>query len=228
MTPSPLPFDEPQALAHLSAIDVHWARLIEGVGHIRFESRPAREPYEALIRAVSSQQLSNRAAAAIIGKLQHRFDVGDGGFPSAEQLVVCEPEVLRQCGFSARKIDTVKGIAQGVLSGLVPARTAAEHLDDDTLIERLCTLKGIGRWTVEMLLISTLERMDIMPVDDLGIKQGFRYLYRLPQDPTRKAMLEMSEPCRPYRTLAAWYLWRIPHMPDYAEYRASLRQSTDA
>ncbi|RNM05206.1 DNA-3-methyladenine glycosylase family protein [Dickeya undicola] len=223
MPPSLLPLDEPQALAHLAAIDAHWARLIEGVGHIRFESRPAREPYEALIRAVASQQLSNRAAAAIIGKLQLRFEVGEEGFPSAQQLSTCEPEVLRHCGFSARKIDTVKGIAQGVLNGLVPGRKEAEHLDDDTLIERLCTLKGIGRWTVEMLLISTLERMDIMPVDDLGIKQGFRYLYCLPQDPTRKAMLEMSEPCRPYRTLAAWYLWRIPHMPDYAEYRASLR-----
>ncbi|MEI7374271.1 DNA-3-methyladenine glycosylase [Dickeya chrysanthemi] len=224
MTPSPLPFDEPLALAHLSAIDAHWTRLIDGVGHIRFESRPAREPYEALIRAVASQQLSNRAAAAIISKLQQRFAVGENGFPAAEQLATCEAAILRQCGFSARKIDTVQGIAQGVLSGLVPGRADAEHWDDETLIERLCSLKGIGRWTVEMLLISTLERMDIMPVDDLGIKQGFRYLYRLPQDPTRKTMLALSEPCRPYRTLAAWYLWRIPHMPDYAEYRTSLRQ----
>ncbi|ACS86947.1 DNA-3-methyladenine glycosylase family protein [Musicola paradisiaca] len=223
MTTCHAPFDENLARSHLAAIDDRWERLIAGVGHIRFASRPGQQPYEALIRAVASQQLSNRAAAAIIAKLQKQFAMEETGFPSPSQLAECPPEHLRQCGFSSRKIDTVQAIARGAISGLVPDRASAALMEDDTLITQLCTLHGIGRWTVEMLLINTLERMDIMPVDDLGIRQGFRYLYQLPSDPSRKEMLALSAPCQPYRTLAAWYLWRIPHMPDYAEFRASLR-----
>lgn len=218
------PFYTDHARSHLAAIDAQWARLIAGVGDVRPPSYPQREPYEALIRSVASQQLSTRAASAIIAKLERHFSPDDQVFPTARQLVECEPEILRQCGFSARKIDTVRRITQGALDGVVPSRAQAETMTDEELIERLCALKGIGRWTVEMLLIGTLGRPNIMPVDDLGIKQGFRYLYGLTETPTLSALRSLSLPCHPYGSLAAWYLWRIPLMPDYPAFKASLRR----
>lgn len=202
-----------QAIYHLSAADADLARLIEQVGPCLHETKAAREPYEALVRAVAYQQLHVRAGDAMIARLLALFP--GVAFPSAEQLLLTAPETLRACGFSGRKIETIHGIAAGVASGLVPSLQEAMTLSDAELITRLVSLRGIGRWTVEMLLIYTLERMDILPVDDFGVREGYRFIKSLPRAPTPRELLAATQSWGPHRTVAAWYLWRVPALPDY-------------
>lgn len=196
-----------QATLFLAGLDADWAQLIGAVGECQFEPKPAREPYEALIRAVAYQQLHAKAGDAIITRLLNIY--GDA-FPAPSQLLATEFDSLRACGFSARKIDTIQGIAEGAISGLVPTRTDANTMSDEDLILRLVTLKGIGRWTVEMLLMFTMARMDILPADDFGIVQGYKRLKKLDVAPTRKEITEIGKAWSPYRTIASWYLWRVP------------------
>lgn len=201
------------ASEHLASIDADWARLIAAVGPCNHEPKPERGPYEAVVRAVAYQQLHARAAEAILGRLLALNP--HAHFPTAEQLLAVENTVLRTCGFSARKIITLKAIAAGAISGLVPSRSLAENMTEEELIERLVSLPGIGRWTVEMLLIYTLARLDIFPVDDFGIRAGYRFLKSLDDLPNRKMMQQLGLLCSPYRTIAAWYLWRALELPGY-------------
>jgi len=196
-----------QATQFLSGIDKDWARLITLVGPCMYESEPEREPYEALLRAVAYQQLHARAAEAILGRLLNLYS---GHMPAPAQLVAGEFEALRACGFSARKIETLKGIAEGALSGVVPERSKADAMASEELIERLVKLKGIGRWTVEMLLIFTLARLDVLPADDFGVREGYKRLKNLDKAPTPKVLTQLGQAWSPYRTIAAWYLWRVP------------------
>ncbi|MCY1441142.1 DNA-3-methyladenine glycosylase [compost metagenome] len=167
---------------------------------------PGREPYEALVRAIAYQQLHVRAAEAILGRLLALFP--EDAFPRPEQLLAVTPETLRACGFSASKMATIQGIAQARLDGLVPTREEALAMADEALIERLVALRGVGRWTVEMLLIYCLARSDILPVDDFGVREGYRRLKGLDKAPTPAQMRSLGGGWRPYRTVAAWYLWR--------------------
>lgn len=196
-----------QASDFLACIDADWAQLIATIGDCKFEPKLEREPYEALIRAVAYQQLHAKAGDAIIKRLLNIY--GDA-FPAPSQLLATEFDSLRACGFSARKIETIQGIAEGAISGLVPTQTDADALADEDLIQRLVTLKGIGRWTVEMLLMFNLARMDVLPADDFGIIQGYKRLKELDAAPTRKEIIEISKVWSPYRTIASWYLWRVP------------------
>jgi DNA-3-methyladenine glycosylase II len=192
----------------LASLDEHWARLIEQVGPCTHEPKPAREPYEALIRAIAYQQLHARAGDAILGRMLALYP--GVSFPSAEQIVVTPPETLRTCGFSATKLATIQGIAQAAISGLVPSYAEANLMDDEALVDRLTTLRGVGRWTVEMFLIYTLERMDIFPADDFGVREGYRRFKGLEAQLTRKQMIDTAQAWSPWRTVAAWYLWRAP------------------
>lgn len=196
------------SVAFLSSHDDDWARLIELIGPCRHDPKAAREPYEALVRAIAYQQLTAKAGDAIIGRLKGLFDGRD--FPTPEDLIAAEFDPLRACGFSASKIATIKAIAQGTVDNLIPTRDVAATMGDEALIERIATIKGIGRWTVEMLLMYSLERMDILPVDDFGVREGYRVLKSLPEQPKPKQLREISKAWSPHRTVAAWYLWRIP------------------
>jgi len=191
----------------LTNLDDDWKGLIQIVGPCIFTPQPEREPYEALIRAVAYQQLHAKAGDAIIARLLKLYE---NTFPSPQQLLATDFDTLRTCGFSARKIATLKGIADGALNGLVPSRTDADAMTDEDLITRLIALKGIGRWTVEMLLIFTLERMDVLPADDFGIVEGYKRLKKLAAAPNRKEIHGIGKAWSPYRTIAAWYLWRVP------------------
>ena len=190
----------------LMGIDSDWKHLIQTVGPCTFTAKPERDPYEALVRAVAYQQLNTKAGDAILGKFIRLF----GAFPTPQQLIATEFDDLRSAGFSGRKIETLKAIAEGAITGLVPARETADAMSDEALIERLVTLKGIGQWTVEMMLIFTLERMDILPADDFGVTDGYRRLKKLDTAPKRKQMAEIGLAWSPYRTVASWYLWRVP------------------
>ncbi|RTL51460.1 MAG: DNA-3-methyladenine glycosylase 2 family protein [Rhodocyclaceae bacterium] len=198
---------------HLAAIDDDWALLLQRVGPCRMQMQEEREPYEALIRAVASQQIHGKAAAAIIARFLALYR--GKAFPSPKRILATDFDTLRACGFSARKVETIQGIAQGALADLVPSRAEAETLDDETLIARLVQLKGIGRWTVEMLLMFTLGRSDILPVDDFGVREGYRLMKGLPAQPKPKALGLEGLAWSPHRSIAAWYLWRANEVPEY-------------
>jgi DNA-3-methyladenine glycosylase II len=210
-----------RGMRHLSSIDEDWARLIEHIGPCVHDRHLSREPYEALIRAVACQQLHSRAADAIIGRFLNLYPADEPGkaFPAPRRILATSPEELRACGFSVRKIGTILGIAEGALTGLVPSLGATSRMEDNELIARLTTLPGIGRWTVEMFLIYTMGRMDIMPVDDLGVREGYRFLKSRKALPSRREMEIAGLPCSPYRTVASWYLWRVPSLPGYSRMR---------
>jgi len=193
-----------KATDFLASLDADWANLVKTVGPCTFEVKLEREPYEALIRAVAYQQLHAKAGDAILKKFIALK------FPSPQQVIAAEFDDLRACGFSGRKIETLKSIAQGTLSGQVPSRRDAQNMSDQDLINRLIMLKGIGQWTVEMLLMFTLARMDILPADDFAIVEGYKRLKELATAPKRKEIAEIAKAWSPYRTIASWYLWRVP------------------
>lgn len=196
------------ATRFLRTVDDDWARAIDLVGPCTLAPDAIQEPYEALVRAIAYQQLTAKAGDAIVGRLLALYP-GDP-FPAPAQLLATDVERLRGCGFSYTKIQTIRGIAEGAVSGLVPPRDEAVAMDDAALIQRLVTLKGVGRWTVEMLLIFSLERPDVLPVDDFGVREGYRALKSLAEQPKPKALHAIGEAWAPHRTVASWYLWRVP------------------
>ncbi len=193
----------------LTNIDADWAQLIKSVGGCTFAPKLEEAPYASLISAIAYQQLHPKAGAAILSRLLNLYA---NSFPTPEQILATEFDALRACGFSGRKIETIYGIANAAQSGLVPDRITAEKLSDEELIERLVTLKGIGRWTAEMFLMFTLGRMDILPADDFGICDGYKRLKKLTIAPKRKEITELGLAWSPHRTVASWYLWRVPRV----------------
>lgn len=202
------------AARFLAALDADWARLVAQAGPCAHVARPAREPYETLVRAVAYQQLHVKAGDAILARLLALHP--QRAFPLPAQLLDADVATLRGCGFSARKIETIRGIAAATVGGVVPDLATALALPDEELIARLCLLKGIGRWTAEMFLIYGLDRPDILPVDDFGVREGYRRLKRLDKAPSPAQMRAIGEAFSPYRTIAAWYLWRMPATPSPA------------
>ena len=194
------------AIDHLAASDPDWGALITRVGPCTLALKDQRSPYEALVRAIAYQQLHGRAAEAILGRFLALYP--GKPFPLPEDILATEEAVMRACGFSASKVVTIQGIAAGAQDGVVPTLQAAGSLSDEELIARLITLRGVGRWTVEMLLMFTLGRPDILPVDDFGVREGWRVLKALDAQPKPKALAEIGKAWSPYRSTAAWYLWR--------------------
>ena len=194
------------AAAHLAACDPDWALLIELAGPCRLHSEPAREPWAALVRTVAFQQLHGRAAQAIFNRFLALYPGRD--FPTPAELLATDEQTLRGCGFSANKLATIRGIAEQALHGRVPDRRTAEAMDDEALIAQLVQLRGIGRWTVDMLLMHTLGRPDILPVGDFGVREGWRLIKGLEKQPTPQQLAEIGRPWAPWRSTAAWYLWR--------------------
>jgi len=187
------------------------ARLIEAVGPYRLvaSSQLAQHlehsPFETLARAIAHQQLHGSAAASILARLQGLFGAT---FPTPERLLQADPQRLRGTGFSFAKIAALRDLAAKTLAGVVPSAAQLESLADHEIIERLTAVRGIGRWTVQMLLIFRLQRPDVLPVDDFGVRNGFRLAYGLKGLPLPRALAEFGERWRPHRSMAAWYLWR--------------------
>ena len=194
-----------KAVLHLRS-DARFDALIRRVGPPRLEVQRQRSPYEALVRAIAHQQLHGRAAEAILGRFAALFP--DEAFPPPEAVLGTDDAALRGCGFSASKTAAIRDICAKALDGTIPSRRASARLDDEALIERLTCIRGVGRWTVEMLLMFTLGRPDIFPVDDFGVREGYRILHALDAQPKPRALAELALPYAPHRTAAAWYLWR--------------------
>ncbi|MBB5689453.1 DNA-3-methyladenine glycosylase 2 family protein [Roseomonas alkaliterrae] len=205
----------PEALSHLRR-DPALKRVIRQVGPCTL--KPARrQPYEALVRAIAHQQVHGRAAEAILGRFLACCP--GPGFPAPEAVLALSPETMRGCGLSANKVLAIRDIAEKAAAGIVPSRAAARRLSDEALIERLLPLRGVGRWTVEMLLIFTLGRPDVLPVDDFGVREGYRLAAGLPEQPRPKALAEIGLAWAPYRTTAAWYLWRAADLAKEGRFR---------
>jgi DNA-3-methyladenine glycosylase II len=191
---------------HLSNADARFAALIRRVGPPALKVDRGRELYEALIRAIAHQQLHGKAAEAILSRFV-ALHPGEA-FPAAERVMETPDEALRGCGFSAAKLAAIRDICARTLDGTVPSRRQAARLSDEALIERLTTIRGVGRWTVEMLLIFTLGRPDVLPVDDFGVREGFRVLFELDAQPKPRALAELGLAWAPHRSMATWYLYR--------------------
>jgi DNA-3-methyladenine glycosylase II len=195
-----------EAVTHLSGACPRFAALIQRVGPPGLRIERGRGLYEALVRAIAHQQLHGKAAEAILGRFVALYP--DEAFPSPELVLETRDEILRGCGFSAAKLAAIRDICAKTVDGTVPTRRQASRLSDDALIERLTTIRGVGRWTVEMLLIFTLGRPDVLPVDDFGVREGYRVLYDLEVQPKPRALADLALPWAPHRSMATWYLYR--------------------
>jgi DNA-3-methyladenine glycosylase II len=191
---------------HLAKVDPVMRRLIRDVGPFALIPRGRRTPFESLARAIAFQQLHEKAAESILKRFIALFP--GRRFPRPAELLMAHADAIRGAGFSGAKVLALRDLAAKTLDGTVPTGRAITLLDDEAIIERLVEVRGIGRWTVEMLLIFQLGRPDILPVDDFGVRNGFRIAYRRRTLPTPKEVLRYGERWKPYRTAAAWYLWR--------------------
>jgi DNA-3-methyladenine glycosylase II len=163
-------------------------------------------PYEALFESIVYQQLSGKAAATILGRV--KTALADGAFPAPDVVLAAPDETLRAAGLSRAKTAAVKDLAAKTRSGHVPPLAKLRRMDDDAIVEHLTAIRGIGRWTVEMMLIFRLGRPDVLPVHDYGVRNGFRIAYGKRALPTPKQLAAFGERWRPHRTVASWYLWR--------------------
>ena len=194
------------ALKHLSAADPVMKKLIREIGACRLEPEPSRSPFQSLVQAVAHQQLNGTAANTILTRFKKLFP--NRKFPKPEDLANVTDEQIRACGFSFAKIRAIRDIAEKTLSGVVPSSRQIVKLSDDEIIARLTEVRGVGRWTVEMLLIFQLGRPDVLPADDFGVRAGFRVAYKKREMPKPKELLKFGERWRPHATTAAWFLWR--------------------
>jgi len=194
------------AIQHLARVDPVMDRLIREVGPCTLKPRRRRSPFESLARAIAYQQLHEKAAESILRRFIALFP--GRRFPRPGELLAMQTSAIRKAGFSGPKIVALRDLAEKTLDGTVPISRVIRDCPDDEIVERLSQVRGVGRWTVEMLLIFQLGRPDILPVDDFGVRNGYRLAYGLKAIPTPKQMLEYGDPWKPYRTVASWYLWR--------------------
>jgi len=198
--------------AALAAADPVMAGIIALAGPCTLRPAPRRQPYEALLSAIAHQQLNGTAAATILRRFQELYPAEQrlprSRYPQPAALLVTPEEMLRSAGLSRAKVLAVKDIAAKTIEGVVPPRKTLAKLDDETIIEQLIAVRGVGRWTVEMFLMFTLGRPDVLPIADFGVQNGFRLAYGWPEMPKPKELAAFGARWAPYRTTAAWYLWR--------------------
>jgi O-6-methylguanine DNA methyltransferase len=200
-------FDPEVATAHLREADPVLGKLIESVGPFRMQLKKMPSVFGALVEAVVYQQLTGKAAATIHSRLCALFPRTHHG-PSADQIIRASAEQLRGAGLSRAKVLSLKDLAAKSKAGGVPTLAQAHRMDDADLIERLTEVRGIGRWTVEMLLMFRLGRADVLPVDDYGVRKGFAVAFRKRDLPNKGDLEKRGVRWKPYRSVASWYLWR--------------------
>jgi len=195
-----------EAVEHLCQADKRLARLIRRVGPCTMKPHSRRTPFVALVSAVVYQQLNGTAASAILKRVLALYP--GKRFPAPEDLMATPDERLRSAGLSRAKIASIKDIAAKTSTGIVPGLREINRMGNEEIIERLTAVRGVGPWTVEMLLMFTLGRLDVLPSTDYGVRKGFALTFGWKELPTPKELLEYGERWRPHRTTASWYLWR--------------------
>jgi len=201
------------ALLHLQRTDKVLGRLISQVGPCSLRPKK-RSPFEALVQAITYQQLNGTAASTILRRVKALYP--SRRFPTPVDLLATPPERLRAAGLSRAKTAAIHDLAAKTLAGVVPTPRAITTMADAEIVERLIVVRGVGPWTVEMFLIFTLGRPDVLPVTDYAVRKGFAQIYRRKELPTHAELLEYGERWRPHRTTAAWYLWRALELPQSA------------
>ena len=201
-----LTYDPDVACSHLIQADPRLGALMSRAGPFTLRPRPAQSLFSALMRSIVYQQLSGKAAETILGRAIRAC--GPARFPTPRQVLAISPERLRQAGLSTAKTAAVRDLATKTLDGTVPSLARIRRMEDEEIIQRLTQVRGIGRWTVEMLLMFRLGRPDIFPVTDLGVRKGFGLVFVRGKLPEPATMLRRGERWRPYRSVASWYLWR--------------------
>ena len=198
-------YDPEEAVRHLGAADTTLAHVMERAGPFALEIRKMHDPFAALARNIIFQQLHGKAAAAIHQRVLNLF----GGNKLRPEDIIAAPEGdLRGAGLSAAKLTALKDLAEKTLDGTVPTLSRLRRMSDEEIVERLTRVRGVGRWTVEMLLMFRLGRPDVLPVGDFAVRKGFALAYGLDESPKPKDLTEYGELWRPYRSVASWYLWR--------------------
>lgn len=205
-----LPYDPSEATAALSAADPVMGDLIARKGEFTLILRPISSPYEALLRAIIYQQLSGKAAATILGRLLQLYK---DATPTPQQFLHTPDDTIRACGVSRNKLAALRDLATQTLNGTIPPLSTLHDLSDAEIIRRLTAVHGVGPWTVQMMLIFSLGRPDVLPATDLGVRNGFQKAYGLAQPPTPKALEQHGLCWKPYRSVASWYLWRAADTP---------------
>ncbi|MDX1438728.1 MAG: DNA-3-methyladenine glycosylase [Rubricoccaceae bacterium] len=207
-----LTYDPDVAVAELARVDSDLAAFMEVAGPCRIAEREwaqAVTSFEALARSIVYQQLSGKAAGTIYGRF---VDLFDGAGPTPEELLTLSEEQLRGCGLSRNKMLAVRDLAEKRLDGTVLDRTGLQKLSDEEVLQRLTAVRGIGPWTVQMLLMFYLGRPDVLPTTDLGIQKGFRLVYGTKDLPSPKELEAHGEQWKPWRTVASWYMWEAVHI----------------
>jgi DNA-3-methyladenine glycosylase II len=208
-----LPFDPAEALAHLHASDAKLGGLIDRVGEFTLRLDPAPSPFESLIESILYQQLHGKAAATIHRRVREYFH----GDPAPQALIDTPDEILRAAGVSGNKIKALKDLAARTLDGTVPSHAVIRKMSDADIVERLTEVRGIGPWTVEMLLIFRMGRPDVLPVTDYGVRKGYALTFmRIPKSrvlasndlPKPDVVFKRGRRWAPFRSVASWYLWR--------------------
>jgi DNA-3-methyladenine glycosylase II len=206
------------AVQALCACDARLAAAIDVIGPCTLV-RGRGAPYEALLSAIAHQQLHGNAAAAILRRLKALYPENGDDYPSPEQLLATPEPSLRGAGLSRSKLLAMQDVARRTLDGTVPDRRRIQRLGDEAIIERVTEVRGVGRWSAQMMLMFTLNRPDILPVDDFGIREGFRLLHGKRQQPKPSWLARYGERWAPHRTIASWYLWR------YVDYERARRRA---
>ncbi|MDA3919981.1 MAG: DNA-3-methyladenine glycosylase 2 family protein [Salinisphaera sp.] len=201
-----LAFDAGLAARHLAAIDARLGQLIERAGPYCPSTRSAPDVFHSLMRAIIYQQLSGKAAGTIHARVLATLNASDD--PGAPAIEAADEQALRAAGLSAGKQASLRALAAAQLAGELPDESRLHEYSDQDLIEAYSAIKGIGRWTVEMLLIFHLGRPDVMPIHDLGVRKGYALVYGLDALPKPKALEAATKSWRPYRSVGAWYMWR--------------------
>jgi DNA-3-methyladenine glycosylase II len=190
---------------HLSKVCKRFAKVVANHEPYPTSFDKKKDPYRALVRSVVYQQLSGKAAATILGRVLALFP--DRDHPEPEELIAARDETLRSAGLSRQKIAAIKDVAAKRLDGTIPPARTLVRLSDEEIIERLTAARGVGRWTVEMYLMFTLGRPDVLPIDDLGVRKGAEKLYR--REFTPKSLGAYGARWAPWRSAASWHLWRL-------------------
>lgn len=186
--------------------------LISQVGDFKLAPTAWQSTFEALAESIVYQQLTGKAAATIFGRVKKLFHEED--FFTPQEILAASEEQLRSAGLSRAKTLALKDLALKTSQGLVPDAEELHSLDnDDEIVKKLVSIRGIGKWTVQMLLIFRLGKPDVLPVDDYGIRKGFALVYGQAELPKPKELESFGEIWRPYRTVASWYLWRALELP---------------